>query len=109
MVLLEELVVEVVLSKLAIAALAPPVGTGGAGSACLGLVAAVVVMGVVVIMGREVGLVLFAIAAAVWELCEPERLCYSDSACAEAGRGSRVELGSRGLSLSDTLTLLAKD
>ena len=41
-VLLEELVVEVVLSKLAMAVVAPPVGTGGAGSACLGLVAAVV-------------------------------------------------------------------
>ena len=87
--LLEESVVSVVVSKLAMAAGAPPVVVGAAGCACIGLVAAVVAggLGVVVAMGRVMGLVRSAIAAVVSELGEPEGLCYPGSDCAEAGRG----------------------
>ena len=78
--LLEDSVVAVVVSKLAMAA-------GAAGCACIGLAAAVVAvgLGVVVAIGRVMGLVRSAIAAVVSELGEPEGLCYPDSDCAEAG------------------------
>ena len=78
--LLGDLVVAVVVSKLAMAA-------GAAGCACIGLAAGVVAggLGVVVAMGRVMGLVRSAIAAVASELGEPEGLCYPDSDCAEAG------------------------